>query len=256
MLDTLARLGSLESDHAAPIAHALDRAGLLGHARRAGWTALPAFDVLARALSTAELVGAGLARLDAGGMRPQWPAHRLLIPWTAEAGAEHEHERTFARRSLLPPDERFPVTIWPPGRRARGLLRIGPAEAARDARKVLVPDALDALALLAYAEARGRAAVAYVVPWPEWLPLDGLPFAPGKRVQVSIPRPHGYELARRLAARGVKVYELAPPVGASWGETWEAYRSGHEAGREAEAGGERGERGERGEHEADPSARA
>ncbi|WP_272459578.1 hypothetical protein [Polyangium jinanense] len=242
MLDTLAGLGSLESDHAAPVARALDRAGLLDHARREGWTALPAFDVLARALSTAELVGAGLARLDAGGMRPQWPAHRLLIPWTAEAGAEHE--RTFARRSLLPPDERFPVTIWPPGRRARGLLRIGPEGATNEARKVLVPDALDALALLAYAEVRGRAAVAYVVPWLEWLPLDDLPFAPGDRVHVSIPRPQGYELARRLAARGVKVHELAPPGGASWGETWEAYRG------EAEACGKRGE------HEAEPSGRA
>ncbi|MDI1484830.1 hypothetical protein [Polyangium sp. y55x31] len=203
---------------------------MLDHARREGWTALPAFDVLARALPTAELVGAGLARLDAGGMRPQWPAHRLLIPWTAEAGAEHEHGRTFARRSLLPPDERYPVTIWPPGRRARDLLRIGPAEAASEARSVLVPDALDGIALLAYAEARGQAAVAYVVPWLEWLPLDARPFAPGERVQVSIPRPQGYELARRLAARGMKVHELAPPVGTSWGETWEAYRGEDEAG--------------------------
>ncbi|MDI1449336.1 hypothetical protein [Polyangium sp. 6x1] len=237
MLDTLARLGSLKSDHAAPVARALDRARLLDHARREGWTALPAFDVLARALPTAELVGAGLARLDAGGMRPQWPAHRLLIPWTAEAGAEHEHGRTFARRSLLPPDERFPVTIWPPGRRARGLLRIGAEGATNEARRVLVPDALDGIALLAYAEARGRAVVAYVVPWLEWLPLDDPPFAAGERVYVSIPRPHGYELARRLAARGVKVHELAPPVGGSWAETWEAYRAEHEA----EAGGEGGE---------------
>ncbi|MDC3989116.1 hypothetical protein [Polyangium jinanense] len=221
---------------------------MLDRSVRAGWTALPAFDVLARALPTAELVGAGLARLDAGGMRPQWPAHRLLIPWTAEASAEHEQGRTFARRSLLPPDERFPVTIWPPGRRARGLLRIGAEYAANEARRVLLPDALDALALLAYAEARGRAAVAFVVPWLEWLPLDGLPFAAGERLHVSIPRPYGYELARRLAARGVKVHELAPPVGTLWGETWEAYRA--EAEREAEAGSERGE------HEADPSARA
>ena len=111
----------------------------LDHARLAGWTALPVFDALARALSTVELVGAGLARLDAGA--------RARCPGRARVAA--------------------------------------------------------------HAEARGRAAVAYVVPWLEWLPLDASPFAAGDRVHVSISRPHGYELARRFAAQGVKVHALA-----------------------------------------------